>query len=109
MLEMATVNGARGLGLSDRIGSLEVGKRADFVLHDTHLTEWGPIFDAPAQLALSAPPSGVHSVWVDGVQLLDAGRSTRFEEEKLLADARQAGLALIARTGLPTHTTWPVV
>lgn len=109
MLEMATVNGAKGLGLSDRIGSLEVGKKADFVLHDTNLTEWGSIFDAPAQLALSAPPSGVHSVWVGGVQLLDQGRSTRFDEDKLLADARQAGMALIARTGLPTRTIWPVV
>ena len=109
MLEMATLNGARGLGLADQIGSLEVGKKADIVLHDTHLPEWGPVFDAPAQLALSAPPSGVHSVWIDGVQLLDAGRSTRLDEEKLLADARQAGRALIARTGLPNRTQWPVV
>jgi CTP:molybdopterin cytidylyltransferase MocA len=50
----------------------------------------------------------VHSVWVDGVQLLDAGRSTRFDEAKLLADARQAGRALIARTGLVGRTAWPV-
>jgi cytosine/adenosine deaminase-related metal-dependent hydrolase len=108
MLELATLNGAKGLGLEDQIGSLEVGKKADIVLHDTDLSEWGPVFDPVSQLALSAPPHGVHSVWVDGVQLLDGGRSTRFDEEKLLADARQAGLALIARTGLPNHTVWPV-
>jgi 5-methylthioadenosine/S-adenosylhomocysteine deaminase len=108
MLELATVNGARGLGLEAQIGSLEAGKKADIVLHDTDLPEWGPVFDAPAQLALSAPPHGVHSVWIDGVQLLDAGRSTRIDEAKLLADARQAGQALIARTGLPNRTAWPV-
>jgi 5-methylthioadenosine/S-adenosylhomocysteine deaminase len=108
MLEMATLNGARGLGLADNIGSLEVGKKADFVLHDTDLPEWGPIFDAPAQLALSAPPSGVHSVWIDGVQVLEAGRSTLMDEAQIRADARQAGVALIARTKLPNRTSWPV-
>jgi cytosine/adenosine deaminase-related metal-dependent hydrolase len=108
MLELATTNGARGMGMEAEIGSLEPGKKADIVLHDTNLAEWGPVFDAPAQLALSAPPHGVHSVWIDGVQLLDAGHSTRLDEAKLLADARQAGRALIARTGLPTRTEWPV-
>ncbi|HUO13082.1 MAG TPA: amidohydrolase family protein [Caulobacteraceae bacterium] len=109
MLEMATVNGAKGLGLSDQLGSLEVGKKADLVLHDTDLPEWGPLFDPPAQLALSAPPRGVHSVWINGEQVLDAGRSTRLDEAKLLADARQAGVALIQRTGLPAHATWPIL
>jgi cytosine/adenosine deaminase-related metal-dependent hydrolase len=108
MLELATVNGARGMGMTDTLGSLEVGKKADFVLHDTDLPEWGPVFDAPAQLALSAPPAGVHSVWINGVQVLDDGRSTQLDEAKLLADARQAGQALIARTGLPNRTQWPV-
>jgi cytosine/adenosine deaminase-related metal-dependent hydrolase len=107
MLEMATLNGARGMGLDGQIGSLEPGKKADIVLHDTDLPEWGPVFDAPAQLALSAPPHGVHSVWIDGDQVLDAGRSTKRDEEKLLADARAAGLALIARTGLPKRAAWP--
>jgi cytosine/adenosine deaminase-related metal-dependent hydrolase len=109
MLEMATVNGAAGLGLERQIGSLEVGKKADIVLHDTDLPEWGPVFDAPAQLALSAPPSGVHSVWIDGVQVLDGGHATLIDEAKLLADARQAGLALIARTQLPSRIAWPVL
>jgi 5-methylthioadenosine/S-adenosylhomocysteine deaminase len=109
MLEMATLNGARGLGLERDIGSLEVGKKADLVLHDTDLPEWGPVFDAPAQLALSAPAGGVHSVWIDGVQVLDAGHATRIDEAKVLADARQAGFALIERTKLPNRTSWPVI
>ncbi|HUZ13339.1 MAG TPA: amidohydrolase family protein [Caulobacteraceae bacterium] len=109
LLEMATLNGARGLGLSARIGSLEVGKKADLVLHDTDLPQWGPVFDAPAQLAFCAPPHGVHSVWIDGVQVIEAGRATLIDEARLLADARQAGFELISRTGLPTRTAWPVV
>lgn len=109
MLEMAITAGARGMGMSQSLGSLEAGKKADIVLHDTDLPEWGPVFDAPAQLAMDAPSGGVHSVWIDGEQVLDACRSTRLDEEKLLADARQAGRALIARTGLPVRTEWPVV
>ena len=109
ILELMTLNAARAMGFSDFIGSLETGKKADLVLHDTDLPEWGPVFDAPAQLAMSASPSGVHSVWIDGVRVLEAGRSTMLDEEKLLADARAAGRAVVARTGLPIRTTWPVI
>ncbi|MDB5427486.1 MAG: amidohydrolase family protein [Phenylobacterium sp.] len=108
ILEMATLNAARALGWSSFIGSLEVGKKADFVLHDTDLPEWGTVFDAVGQLALSAPSSGVHSAWIDGVRVLEAGHATLIDEPKLLADARQAGRAVIARTRLPNRTPWPV-
>ena len=109
ILELATTNGAKAMGLSSAIGSLEVGKKADLVLHDTDLPEWGPVFDSVDQLALSAPPSGVHSVWIDGVQVLDAGRATLIDEEKVLADGRRAGRDVIARTKLPNRTSWPTL
>jgi hypothetical protein len=50
----------------------------------------------------------VHSVWINGVQVLDCGCSTLLDEAKVLADARQAGRAVVARTGLPNRTAWPV-
>jgi cytosine/adenosine deaminase-related metal-dependent hydrolase len=109
ILELATLNGARAMGMSETIGSLEVGKKADFVLHDTDTPQWGPVFDAVTQLAISAPPGGVHSVWIDGVRVVEDGRSTLVDEGKILADARQAGAALIARTGLPNQTPWPIL
>ncbi|MBI1197975.1 MAG: amidohydrolase family protein [Phenylobacterium sp.] len=109
VLEMATLNAARAMGMAGDIGSLEAGKKADFVLHDTWLPEWGPVFDAPEQLAFSAPPGGVHSVWIDGVRVLEDGRATLLDEDRILADARQAGRAVIARTKLPNRTSWPVI
>jgi cytosine/adenosine deaminase-related metal-dependent hydrolase len=110
VLELATVNGARALGLSHLIGSLEAGKKADIVLHDTRLPDWGgPVFDVVDQLAFAAPPSGVHTVWVDGVKRLESGRATWIDEDQLLARARAAGRAVIARTGLPSRTTWPML
>ncbi len=109
ILELATINGAAAMGLSRQIGSLEVGKKADIVLHDTDLPEWGPLFDAASQLALCAPSRGVHSVWIDGVRVLEAGHATLVDEAKVRAAGRQAGAAIIARTGLPKQTTWPTV
>lgn len=108
VLEMATVKPARAMGMSHLIGSLEPGKKADFVLHDTDLPEWGPLFDVVGQLAFSAPPGGVHSVWIDGVRVLEDGCATLIDEAKVRADARQAGYDLIARTGLPNRTPWPI-
>ncbi len=109
LLELATINGAKGMGLDGVLGSLEAGKKADFVLHDADLLEWGPLFDPAAQLALDASPGGVHSVWVDGVKVLEDGHSTLIDENKLIADSKQAGLALIARTRLPNRPHWPVI
>lgn len=109
LLEMATLGGARAIGLAGSIGSLDVGKKADFVLHDAWRPEWGgAVFDVESQLAFCAPPGGVHSVWIDGVRVVEAGRATLIDQDKLLADARQAGGALVARLGLPVQTTWPV-
>ena len=110
ILELMTTNPARAMGMQTSIGSLDVGKKADIVLHDTHLPDWGgPVFDPATQLAMCAPPSGVHSVWIDGVRVLADGRSTMLDEEKLLADARQAGRAVIARTKLPNRPVWPIL
>jgi 5-methylthioadenosine/S-adenosylhomocysteine deaminase len=110
MLELTTLNGAKAMGMSGAIGSLEAGKKADFVLHDAWLPDWGgAVFDPVTQLAMAAPPGGVHSVWIDGVRVIEAGRATLIDEDKLLADARQAGAALIGRLGLPVQTIWPVI
>lgn len=109
LLELITVNGARALRLAGDIGSLEAGKKADFVLHDTDVPEWGPVVEPVSQLALSAPARAVHSVWIDGVQVIDDGRATLFDEEALLARARVAGAEVIARTGLPPQSPWPVL
>lgn len=109
LLELATVNGAKAMGWEDRSGVIAPGYKADFVMHETALIEWGPVFDSVGQLALSAPPAGVQHVWIDGKQVLDNGRHTMLDEEKLLADAVQAGKALVERTGLPVRTPWPVI
>jgi hypothetical protein len=67
------------------------------------------MFDPVSQLALCAPLGAVDSVWIDGVRVIAGGRATLIDEEKLMADARQAGAQLIARTKLPVQTPWPML
>ncbi|MGE4306831.1 MAG: amidohydrolase family protein [Novosphingobium sp.] len=109
VLEMATVNGAKGAQLSHCIGSLEPGKKADFVLHDRNRPEWRPLFNVVNQLVYSADGRGVHSVWVDGRRVVDNYRSTLIDEEKLYAQIEKAGAAVLARAGMEVPSTWPVL
>lgn len=108
-LTMATVNGAEALGLSADIGSLEVGKKADFVLHDTDRPEWRPLLNVVAQLVWSADGRGVHSVWVDGRCVVENYRATQIDEERLYATAQRAALGITARSGLSATCPWPVI
>ena len=106
--EMATLSGARAMGMEDRIGSLEVGKRADVVVHDTDRPEWRPLLNVMNQLVWSADGRGVHTVIVDGVVVVEDGRMTTVDEEALYAAAQEAGEAITARSGLPDKAKFPV-
>jgi len=105
----ATLNGARALGLADQIGSLERGKKADFVAHDTWRPEWRPLFNVANQLVWSADGRGVHSVWVDGVRVVENYRCTTIDEDRIYDEVQAAGEAIVARSGLPVKSRWPVV
>jgi 5-methylthioadenosine/S-adenosylhomocysteine deaminase len=107
--EMATLGGAKALQLDDRIGSLEPGKRADLVLHDTDRPEWRPLLNVANQLVWSADGRGVHTVLVDGRVVVEDSRCTTIDEDKLWADAQQMGEAITARSGLPDKAKWPVL
>jgi len=106
--EMATLGGAQAMQMSDRIGSLEVGKRADLVLHDTDRPEWRPLLNVMNQLVWSADGRGVHTVVVDGAVVVEDGRMTTVDEEALYAEAQRMGEAITARSGLPDKAKYPV-
>ena len=108
-LEHATLAGARALLLEDEIGRLAPGYKADFVLHDTDRPEWRPLLDVVNQLVWSVDGRSVHSVWVDGVRVVENYRSTRIDEEKLYAEVESAGRRIIGRAKLPVASRWPTV
>lgn len=106
---MATRHGAKGLLAEDEIGSLEVGKLADLVLHDTNRVEWRPLHNVANQLVWSADGRGVHTVFVDGRRVVEDYRCTTIDEDDLLQRAQVAGDAIRERSGLPDRAKWPTV
>ena len=109
VLTMAISGGAKLLQLQDQIGSLEAGKKADFVLHDTDRPEWQPLLNALHQLVWSADGRGVHSVWVDGVRVVENYRCSRIDEEEIYRKAQIAARELLSRAGVPSRCAWPVL
>lgn len=107
-LTMATLNGARALRLEREIGALEVGRKADFVLHDTDRPEWRPVLNVVNQLVNSADGRGVHSVWVDGVRLVDNYHATLLDEQELYNRAQVAAEAVVNRSGIAPASPWPI-
>jgi len=65
-IRMATINGAKALGLSDQIGSLEVGKKADMIAIDFSQLNSQPVYDPVAQLVYAANSMQVSHVWING-------------------------------------------
>ena len=107
--EMATLGGAKTMQMQDTIGSLEVGKRADIVLHDTDRPEWRPLLNVANQLVWSADGRGVHTVFVDGVKVVENGQMTTIDEGSFYNRCQMAGEAITARSGLPDKAKWPVL
>ncbi len=77
---MATLNGARSLGLGDVTGSLRVGKWADCVAVDLSRPETSPVYNPLTQIVYAAGREQVTDVWVAGRRLLDNRRLTRMDE-----------------------------
>jgi 5-methylthioadenosine/S-adenosylhomocysteine deaminase len=90
-LRMATLNGARALGLDEQTGSLELGKLADLVAFDLSGLAQQPVYDPVSQLIYAGSRSCVQHLWVGGKQLLDQGRLTRLDEDHIIANARAWG------------------
>jgi len=87
-LRMATINGARALGLDAITGSLEEGKAADITAVKLDSLETQPVYDPVSQLVYAAGREHVTHVWVTGRHLLDNGKLVDMDEAELLESAR---------------------
>ncbi len=90
-LRMATLNGARALGIEDQTGSLEIGKFADLVAFDLSGLSQQPIYDPVSQLIYSTGRDTVQHVWVGGKQLLEKGQLLRMDEQRIITEACRWG------------------
>lgn len=91
IVRAVTLDGARGLGMGDLIGSVEAGKRADLVLLDLDAPHLTPVHDPHALLVYAAGRGDVVDVFVDGERVVADRRSTRLDEADLLARCRERG------------------
>jgi 5-methylthioadenosine/S-adenosylhomocysteine deaminase len=109
-LEMATLVGARSVGLDSEIGSIEVGKKADLVLFETRRAEWRSLLDPVNNLVYAADGRSVRCVVADGRVVVAEGR-VQFADEAAVADrVQRIGEALLARTGTSVNRgRWPII
>jgi len=86
-LRMATINGARALGLGAVTGSIEKGKAADLVAVDLSRTATTPTYHPVSQLVYAAARDQVSDVWVAGRQLVRDGQLTSLDEDAIVERA----------------------
>ena len=108
-LEMATIQGAKALGLDADIGSIEVGKKADLVLFDTRRPEWRTIFNPVNNLVYNADGRSVHTVIVDGRVVVEGGSPTFVDQWELIQKVQEMGADLMRRTGITVPQRWPII
>jgi len=87
-LELATLGGARVLGLEERIGSLEPSKRADLIIVGTNRARQTPLFDPVSQLVYATHGDDVKTTIVDGRILMKDRRVLSLDEGRVLDQAR---------------------
>jgi len=109
-VEMATINGAKGIGQLDRIGSIEVGKEADWVMFDATVPEWQPLYNPVSNLVYSATGNTVRDVFIAGEQVLANGRPTKIDYEAVMRGVRETAERIAGRLNMKkiVKLRWPV-
>lgn len=97
VIRMATLEGAKVLGLDAEIGSIETGKKADLVRIDLAAPRLHPVYDPYATLVFAAMPCDVRDVMVDGRWLMRDREVKTLEQQKVVADALRIAATFKAR------------
>jgi len=107
-LEMATINGAKAMGQEDRIGSIEVGKQADFVALDMNLSLITPAPDPVSAVVCAGNGSDVDTVVIGGKVVVQGGQVLTMDEDRIIKEANQRARKVYQRAGISFAPTWPV-
>lgn len=109
VLEMATINGAKAMGLENEIGSIETGKRADFILINMDAPHLTPAWDPVSTIAYAATGVDVDTVVIDGKIIMERRQVHTLNEQAILEDVRKRYRAVAERCGLQIGPRWPVL
>ncbi len=108
-LEMATINGAKAMGLADQIGSLEVGKKADFIVLDMDKPHLTPNPNPVSTVVYAATGADVDTVVIDGQVIMQGRKVLTMDEERILHEARERAQKVYERAGIEIKPRWPVI
>jgi 5-methylthioadenosine/S-adenosylhomocysteine deaminase len=98
-IEMATINGARALGLEAVTGSLTPGKRADLIMLNTRDLNIAPVVDLESTIVRSATPANIDTVMIDGRILKRHRELVAFDVARVVQEAEQSSREVRARAG----------
>jgi cytosine/adenosine deaminase-related metal-dependent hydrolase len=95
--------------LQDQIGSLEAGKRADFVVIDMNAPHLTPAPNPISALVCAGTGKDVTLVVIDGKMVVRDGQVLTMDEGRILAEAQERAGSLYRRAGIDIKPRWPVL
>ncbi len=108
VLEMATLTGAKALGLQDQIGSIETGKKADLIIVNMQKPHLTPTFNPVSHLVYAAEGSDVETTIIDGKIIVENRIVKTLNEEKIIRDANEHASKLLERAEIDITSKWTV-
>jgi len=102
-IKMATINGAKALGLENEIGSLEPGKKADLVILNTRLSNVWPPHDPYSLIAYCANDSNVYTTIINGQIIMKDRQFMTIDSREVLSDAKESLVQILNRVNLKQY------
>ncbi len=108
VIEMATLGGAKAMGMEKEIGSLEVGKKADLIIFDMTPLGLTPNSNPVSNIVYAGSGHYVDTTIVDGRILMRRKKLLTLNEEKVRNEALAHSMKLIERSGVKIEPKWPI-
>jgi cytosine/adenosine deaminase-related metal-dependent hydrolase len=108
-IEMATINGAKGIMADHLVGSLEAGKQADIILVNARKPHITPLHDPVSAIVWAANGSDVDTVLIDGQVVMHNRQILTMDEEEILADAEKIRDKILHQAGIQPNHVWRVL
>lgn len=106
VIEMGTINGARSMLMEDRIGSIEIGKKADLILLNTKYPGWVPLINVVNNIVYAAGFKNVDTSIVDGEIIMEDGVLKNIDEFQVYEKVQEISEQIIRKCGLPLICRW---
>jgi cytosine/adenosine deaminase-related metal-dependent hydrolase len=106
VLEMATLNGAKAVGLHDQIGSIEPGKRADLIIVTMQKPHLTPTFNPVSHIAYAALGSDVDTTIIDGKIVMENRHVNTLDEHRIIKNASDRAAKLLERAEIKIAPKW---